>query len=473
MRKILFPLCLAMGLPTLAQAELRISPQFVVERILGQSRDARELDLERQSAYTAFYNNFGAYDLRLGGEVSYEDSRLAQLSGGGNLRDKNTVWNLTMAKRLPTGTDIAIGYERTQQDSVFRSASSRSPYVVYDVGTVTVTQDLLGNFFGIAERRTNHAARRLVEAAELLHKEEQEGLALNSLRLFWDTYVARGSLREAQAQKDKYEALLKEVQRKSRVSFVSPGDLPKARAEFAAQERNVKAATFQYSKNLEALLTAMRMQEADRKVTLVLKEEIPALPTMVMPPVDSLRLSTIRSREAESSQLALRAATLASDWPELKLVGEADFSALETTSGRAFSGVRRGGGPEYSVALQLNYRLFSDQYKASRNAAGVAYELAANAFERAKEDLRRDVGTAMEQVRFTYAAAQSAIEEMKQWEAAVKAQERSYNQGRLDFSQLIQDYNSYYRSRSTRIRAIGDYQIALQNYLATVDELVK
>lgn len=458
-----------------ASAELHLSPQIVVERILNEGRQAKTIELDARSAYTDYYGVTSIYDLGVAARVSKENSRITTITGGGNLQDRNTVWSLTASKRVPTGTLIELGYNRTQQNSVFRTPSLyRGPYAVYDVGELTITQDLLGNFFGIAERKAIRSAKEKLASAQLLKKEQQELLVLDSLRLFWDAYVHRESLREALAQRDKYEALVKEVQTKSRLAFSSPGDLPKAKAEFGAQVRNVKESFFTFSQSLDKLLTAMRMDETQREaVKFDLDEELPPLPTMVMPGVDSLRLISVYKSAYDAAIYKKQATDLSANWPELKLIGSAGYTGLDATSGKAFSAMRSGNSPRYLVALELSYKFFSDAYRASLNDADVGYERAANDLDKAREDLGQQVGTAMENVRFTYAAAVSAAEEMKNWDEAVKAQERLYRQGRLDFSQLIQDYNSYYRARSVRIRALGDYHIALNAYAATVDELVK
>lgn len=463
---------LGLLVPVISEAAINLNPQFVVDRILNEGRESRAIELEAQSAYTDYYNVFGAYDLAFSSRASLEDSRIKYLSGGGNLRDKTTVWSLAVSKRIPTGTTFEIGFDRTLQDSVFRSTSSnRGPYAVYDVAELTVTQDLLGNFFGMAERQTNRAAEQLLASATLEKKERQEQLVLDSLRLFWDSYVARESLNEAIAQKDRYEAFVKEVESKSRVSFSSPGDLPKARAEYGAQVRKKKQAAFEYSRNLERLLTAMRLE--DKEVHFDMDEELPPLPTMVMPEIDKLRTVQVNETIFESADLTKRATDLAVKWPELKLVGSAGHTGLDSSQGRAFSQMARGSAPRYLVALELNYRFFSDRNLAALNSASVTADQAHNTLLQSKESLRQIVSTAMENVRFAYAAAASAVDEMKQWEAAVKAQERSYRQGRLDFSQLIQDYNRYYQSRSTKIRTLADYYIAIHTYSAAVDELVK
>ncbi|RYZ95075.1 MAG: TolC family protein, partial [Proteobacteria bacterium] len=284
---------------------------------------------------------------------------------------------------------------------------------------------------------------------------------------------AKLSLREAEAQKDKYAQLVNEIEKKARLSFVMPGDLPKARAEYGSRVRFIKSATYEYVRSVELLLAALRMQATDRDIRFDVKDELPAVPTMVMPVVDGMRSVKAAAKNAEGADLLLRATESVNKYPELRLVGAAAVTGLRNAGTSDLTELTQSRFPRYSVALEVNYRFNSDTYRANINRARVNSDLSFNSLEKQKEDLRQAISTAMEQVRFTYAAAVSAIEEENQWDLAVKAQERTFRQGRVDFSQLIIDYNSYFNSRAQRLRSIGDYHIALITYDAAVDALLK
>lgn len=464
-------------LSNIAHAEIRVNPQFVVDRILSESRQAKAIDLEEQKTEVTYYNTYAPYDWIATGSASYEKDKSYSLSGSSNIEDRTAIWSVGMTKRVPTGTTVGVSYSRTLQNSTYRytpsSTALRGSYAVYDVGSLTITQDLLGNFFGIAERKLLRSADQLLESASLSKKESQELLVLDALKLFWDTYVSKESLREAMSQRDKYENLVKEVENKSRLGFVNPGDLPKARASLGAQTRNVKLSSYNYLFNLDKLVTTMRLPDTDKDLKFEVKEEIPPMPAMVMPKIGELRAVVVKETLYDNAVLNKRATDIATDWPDLKLVAKAGSTGLEATSNRAFESMTASDHPVYSLALNMTYRFFSDKNHADKINANVAFEETFNNLLKQREEDRRNISSWMEYVRATYAAAQSAVEEMAQWEKAVREQEKSYRQGRLDFSQLIQDYDSYYRARATRIRAIGDYQIALHSYAAAIDTLVK
>jgi outer membrane protein TolC len=51
--------------------------------------------------------------------------------------------------------------------------------------------------------------------------------------------------------------------------------------------------------------------------------------------------------------------------------------------------------------------------------------------------------------------------------------QKNYNNGRVDISLLIEAMNKYFSSRVQHIRSVGDYYIALNEWAAQKDELIK
>src|SRR5690606_3975170 len=75
-------------------------------------------------------------------------------------------------------------------------------------------------------------------------------------------------------------------------------------------------------------------------------------------------------------------------------------------------------------------------------------------------------------VRAAYANALSAKKLVQFRDKAVKEITRSYNQGRSDISILIEAINRYSNAEVDFSRAIGDYQISLNEWAALRDELI-
>ena len=76
------------------------------------------------------------------------------------------------------------------------------------------------------------------------------------------------------------------------------------------------------------------------------------------------------------------------------------------------------------------------------------------------------------QVTSTFAIAQSKKIQKEYREKAIQELTKSYNQGRTDIAILIDSMNKYFTSEVEYVRSIGNYQIALNEWAATRDELI-
>lgn len=474
MRKIALLLVMTLCTSIASQAEvLKITPQFVVERVLSQGRDAKNIEFEALKAYYPLSLVLSIYDLKFDGSVSYEMSRARVIGGGGNDQDKTTIWTTLLSKKTSTGTTFSLGYDRTLQNSIFRtgSTSTRTPYAVLDEAEFTIKQDLMGNFFGIVDRRAEEVARQNIYVASLQKKENQEQLVVTALQLFWDTYVAKETLRENINARNKYEEVVKSIEEKTRTGFSDPGDLPRARAEYETQKKNVKEASFQYISLMDRLFTMMLLPPRD-EIVFDVPVEVPPLPPLTKKEISSLRSVRAAEISATNAELEKRAADLGA-LPSLSVFGRANYTGLESLASRSFADVTANRYPEYEVGLNLSYNFFSEGTKGNQQLKGVLYEQSLNNLAKTKETEDNHLLETLEKVKARYAVAVSAIESVKFWEQAVKAQERSFKQGRVELSTLFTDYRSYYEAQSVRTKAIGDYHISVNELAAARDVLIE
>ncbi|NUM88062.1 MAG: TolC family protein [Bdellovibrionales bacterium] len=354
------------------------------------------------------------------------------------------------------------------------SSSSRAPNVFLDEGILSITQDISGNFFGVVDRRSVAVAEEAAKRADLEKRETLEALVLQSVQLFWQTYVAKEQLREAMKAREKYRELVREVGRKASLGSVNPGDLPRARAELGAQESRVKEASVALLQQTERLLTVLNLADSSREdVELVPgKEILPPLPVLSVRAVDELRKMRSSMIALENAEVEMRVAKL-TGLPTVKLSGSVTYTGLETTTSASFASMTSGISPKYVYGVTVDMPLFSHQVEANVGLKTAAHAEAELILSRTRDELRDEQQNALEKLKSARVVAENSIEALENWEAAIRAEERSYRQGRLDFSQLIVDYNAYFRAESARTKAVGDYHIALNEFAAVNDRLVE
>ncbi len=457
-------------------APLKVSPQMVVNQILSEGRDAKVAALQVDKARAGISTAKTVYDWKLGGSWNFEDNRAVTLSGLSNLEDKTTIWKSSLSKKLPTGTTVGLGFNRTRQESVFRSSSSssRAPNVYLDEGVLSLSQDISGNFFGVVDRRSVAVAEHNARKADLDKHEALEALVLQSIQLFWQTHVAKEQLRESMKAREKYRELVREVERKAALGSVNPGDLPRARAELSGQENLVKNASVVLLQQTEKLLTLLNLADASREdVEFVTGDVIlPPMPSLGLRPVEELRKLRSSLISLDNAETEMQVAKL-SGLPTVKLSGSMSYTGLESTTSASFANMTSGINPKYSYGLSVDVPIFSNQVEANVGLKSASFSEAELILARTRDELRDEQQNVLEKLKSARAVAENSIEALKNWEAAIRAEERSYRQGRLDFSQLIVDYNAYFRAESAKTKAIGDYHIALNEFAAANDKLVE
>lgn len=457
-----------------AFAVIKITPQFVVNKVLTDGRDVKNIDYEARKADLPLSQARAIYDWQLTSKVSYELSRFESMLGPTNLQDRTTVWNAAMTKKIPTGTTFTLAYTRTFLDTIFNPSSTvtRPSFEVGDEVNFTLKQELSGNFFGIVDRYNEKVALQNTYVAALNKKESQQDLVLQSIRLFWQTFIAKESLRDAIAAREKYNTLVVRLTGKSQSGFANPGDLAQAKAQYQAQESSVKEASYSYLSSLQKLFVAMRMNESAQETILDIPEEIPSMPAFSEADISGIRKVKSAQVTYENAEIEYRASKLAG-LPELNLVGKANYNGIDRQQDRSFADMTSGYHPKYYIGLELSYRLDSDLIRGQQAYKTVAYEQAQNNLLKIKEEQENTIFTTAQKVRSSYGSAISATEAAKYWEQAVREMEVSYRQGRIDTSAIIQAYGNYYRALSVKTKAIGDYQISLNEYAAIKNKLVE
>ena len=72
----------------------------------------------------------------------------------------------------------------------------------------------------------------------------------------------------------------------------------------------------------------------------------------------------------------------------------------------------------------------------------------------------------------SFAIAESTAKQKTFREKAANELTKSFNQGRTDISVLIDAMNKHYAAQIQAVKALGDYQIALNEWAAIRDELI-
>lgn len=471
---LLFLTVEALSVPTFA---VQLAPQDVVNLAIRQGIDVRQTEFREQQAEGNAEKQRGVYDLIFRLYPTYEYTEALTLTGTGNPSDKTWTVYSALVKRMATGTTLALEYNRINQESVLSSFSQnlRRPNAALDSITLSIRQALWSNIFGEADRATLDRLDGEVLVAKLQREEALETAILNSLSLYWNAYVAETQLRETTAARQKYEELVKAVRRKAGYNLSTPGELPRLEAEFEAADKNVKlnSATF-----LSAVDTLRSNLQIDPKEPVLFKAstteatDIPEIPKLS--PVDAAKLrpvmiSKIAMENAERNRTSARSLSR----PRLDLVAKARSTGVDETNEVSFSKMSSNSKPTYSVGFEFEWPIDSALFRGTRAEAEAGYSLSELQY---KLDLDKTNDAILNAERTAVAYrnnALSSIQIVSQRTRVVKEMETAYRQGRTPLVELIRAFNDLFAAQQDRARAVGNYMIALNQWAAVRDELVK
>lgn len=465
-------LVLPPGALAVVSAPLKLSPQDVVRLALEHGRGAKAAQIAAQRGLLAVEIARGIFDWDLRLEPSYLYASAQNLEGINNLNDRNAQLNASIGRAFSLGTALRIGYRSiTQRSSVSSfTATLRPPVQTLDAITAEVRQSFWRNAFGSADRWAVEAAKRTAEAAQDERVAALETVALDALTRFWECFVARRKLDDALEARDRYQALVTSVSRKSAFGLATPGELARLQAEHGAAQAQVKQSAAAYLDALDALLTRIGTTSGD-DVVLVTPDELPPVPRLASKDVDSLRAN----RAARSRADALRASSHATDSrndSRVDLVLRAASTGVEPAAERARAEMVAVSRPDYYVGLEFQTSFDSAATRARRIDAKLAADAAETDALMVADQTRDRLRAAERDVNARFASATLAHGVSEQRSTAVRQIEGAYRNGRQTLVEVIRAYNDLYAARLAEAEGIGNYHLARNRLAAARDELI-
>ncbi len=458
--------------------KMRLSPKDVAELVLKQGPATSLVNDEFVTTRFATATAFLPFDWKVELESGYEYDKGEAIDRANSIGTtyKSTITDLALTKAFRTGTKFGVNYAQRSRDADYTLGSQQAPGFVQlpkasqgELG-LTVEQSLLNNFFGVGDRATIRSAEKVYTAAGIDRLNKLEGVVLSALNDFWNAYVAETTFQEALASRDRFKSLVAQVRRKSSVGYANPGELAQAQADFEAQEQAVKTASTTYLTSIDGLLTNLNLPP-DTAIEFAVSTSVPPVPKLEPIPVNELRSIRAQQLQLEAAKDLLTAANT-KRYPELNLVGRYATTGFDESSDGAFSRLSTASHPRYYVGGKLVYNFGSNYQgeeivnrRAQRDLAQTNLNLQTARTVNALAQEQR-------QVEATYAIMQSAIRQSEHRERAVRELTRTYGQGRTDVKVLIDAINNQFQTKVGLARAIGDYQIALNRWAASRDELI-
>lgn len=453
---------------TATAAPLRLSQREVAELILKQGPAAQEVTYRYEQLRLPVFLANSILDWRVVVESGFQRTESESINLF-NITGEEFRTTARLQKSLLTGTELSLNASRVSQKTD-TPINNRPPQLTEDIVGLEIQQALWGNSFGWGDRARVRQAEYDYEASVGLRVNELEEVVLDGLRQFWNTYVAQENFRSAVAARDRYERLVTAVRRKNNLGYANPGEFSQVQAEYELQVQTVKRTSTEYLRALDGLVTSLGLPPGT-EIEFSVSKEIPPLPSL--PPREISDLRSVQSQElkVKAAQEAISLAR-SNEKPMVNLVARASAVGVDESASAAYAEMSSISQPTYYAGVRFSYNFGSgvlDEDIRAKRAALSLEETRLRLTQAREKDRHLD---AERRVSAAYGIAESAQKAQQFRERAVNELNRTYNQGRTDIRILIENLNQLFNAEVQTIRALGEYQIALNEWAAFRDELI-
>lgn len=450
---------------------LLLSQKDVTQLVITQSLKAKETTLKYQQMMLTPLQKLALYDWTFSADTGYEWDHSEGPGHSSTLTNQTYKSNVRLKKSLLTGTILNFEYSRNSlyANDANISAPKTSQYT-NDLLGFSIEQNLWKNAFGIQDRAELEAAELTYQANVITKTADLQDLVLESLRLYWNTYVAQENFSEALAARDRYQRFVSELRKKTSYGYSNSYELFQVQAELENRELQIKTSSLDYLKNTESL-TQLLSLPPETKIQFPALENIPDVP-----PLNKKTLTDNRNIQSQSIKIKAAEAALTASrsqgHPILSLNGSYYGSGYDEKPSDAENRLLSGSNPKYFIGLKFIFQFGSDYTTQDIINKKVSLQLEQHRYQRLSEELKANLATAERKVQTTFFAATSIKKQSDLREKTLNQMQRSFNNGRVDINLLIDAMNKFFSSRAQYTRSVGDYFIALNEWAALNDELI-
>ena len=456
-----------------AGEKVSLSPQKVVDHVLGRGLEAKAEDLLAQRSFLGLATAQGVYDFNLKIVPSYEYSEAESLSGASNVSDQTSTVSTSISKMFASGTTLSLGYDwinLSSKLSTIANSQGRKATQDYNAMSVGLRQALWKNSFGLANRLSEEVASSNIKDASDARVENLESVLLNAMTLFWSAYSTQVQLRESIATREKYEQLVKSAKRRQGFNLSTPGEVPRLEAEYLTAEANVKNASANYLNAVGKLLVATQLPP-DSEIDFQVDDELPNLPELKSVELENLRSVRLQNRRLETARTQLRISN-SNYSPKLDLVFKGKSVGVDEERSRSVSEMTGGSKPDYYIGAEFETSLDSQIARGQVADARVVVSQAEVELAKTRDQVRTLLSEADRNAIAAYHQATTFRDVVIAREKVVREMEVAFRQGRQSLTELIRSYNDLFSAQLEKAKSIGNYHVALNRLSAVRDELV-
>ncbi len=362
---------------------------------------------------------------------------------------------------LPFGMNYNVTTPLSQQTTPF-SQYNTTP-------ALTLAQPLLKNSWIDNTRYQIQLSRRTLRSDLLALRLQMENSVNTIKTAYYNLIAARENVAVQRAAVNLAQQLVDENARKVQLGALAPLDQRQAESQAASSQSDLLAAQLAQAvqeNTLKSLLDPIHLDQW-REVTPVPSESLLAVPEN--PDLSQSLRTAIDSRPemlqakitVEKQHLAIKY-TQNQLYPELDLKGSYGFNAVGALFGRTVETIREGTDPTYSYGLALTIPLENTGARNAYKSAKATLEQSLLQLKKIETTIVVAVDNDIKTVRSDLLRVDATRKAREYAEDALRAGQARLRAGSTTSFEVLQLQNNLTTARSAEIRALADYNIALE-----------
>lgn len=402
------------------------------------------------------------FDKFLLGEADVARSERPPFLDGGAEVEEDANFNVSLVKRLTTGTEVELGWKNNRADTDLE-AQTLSPFFSSGL-SLGISQPLLRGWGRDIQLAPVQAAEKDLEAETFQVNSVAADLAAQVKGSYWNLVFVRQDIEVKQLSLTLAEKLLEETQAKITAGKLAPVELFQPQSEVALREEQLIAAERAIGvadDELKLLLNSDDWYSAYAPVDMPMTEPVSLVPEVILdnalnnrPDVKAARIDVDAARLRQKvAQDELR--------PQLDLSGSLGYGGTDDSYGSAVGNTFDDGETRWQVGLNLTFPLDNSAAEGAMRQARAIHTQAKTSLELLKLQVIREVRTTVRDVRLAIKAIEATRKTSLATKKRLEAEQAKFDAGRSTTLDVLTAQEAYSSALSQENQTYVIYAQAL------------
>ena len=442
----------------------------MLKEFMDKNIQMEKLKLDYHLIDLDFQSTDASKPWNLGLEASQIDSKLESASPSAN-DTLAKAFEGTLSKSFFSGTTLSLGAGMTQYDLTARSSGTETKYSE-GIQSLSLSQDIGRNFFGIQDRADLNMALLGKEAGQVALNKGTQAQALNFYSALLKASLSRSMVafsEEAHRRGVQHTAL---VRVRVRDGLREKVDLYQVEMTERSLAENVLSAKKEYQDASTELSALLQRKVLDQEIIDLMQEKI-AHRKVSSIAWDQSMDAELLEKELETLKLGVKKAN-SGLIPTIKLNASFKNNALDDGSSKALSESTLGGSDrEMVVGVALNWNIGSELESINKQKASAQLMYKEAELVAQQKAYELEISKIENQLSLIDQQIDSSLEKMKLASQVLAEYTRLYNQGRADLDRLIDAESSLINTQNGHISYLFSRELLAANLLYIDNELIQ